>query len=140
MSHYKPGEYYSQFRNMRSVTNDPSNPQHQWYRDNGIECHWGRGEYKLFEQWLLKKLGHRPSTKHVLGRIDKMKNFEPGNLRWELPKVRSRNVPRQTVWVEYRRQRRSMADWSEQFNIPYATLRRRIADGYTLKEIIKEFK
>lgn len=133
--------YEYQWRWMRSVTSNPNHTEYFRYGARGIQCHWRRGEYQDFINFLLgpKGPGHRPSAEHLLGRIDKLKDYEPGNLRWELPKTRSRNNPRQNVNVTYRRQNKSMSYWSEKYNIPYWTLRRRLNRGFKLGEIIKEF-
>ena len=133
------GQYYCQWRWMIAVTNNINHPYYDRHGGMGVECYWHKGQYKLFENWLIATLGHRPTSKHLLGRKDKFGDFAPGNLHWELPQQRSRNNPKQNVYVSYRRQKKTMTEWSEQLGIPYYTLRRRISKGIDLKDIIKEF-
>jgi hypothetical protein len=75
----------------------------------------------------------------VLGRKDKTGNFEPGNLHWETPQHRGRNNPIQNVTATYRRKTQSIAQWAEDLNISYHSLRRRYADGWTMKEIVHAY-
>lgn len=133
-------KYYYQWRWMIAVTYNPNHPNYYKYGGAGVQCHWHKGEYRLFERWLLDTLGHRPSQKHLLGRKDKFGDFAPGNLHWELPVERGRNNPKQNVYATYNRKKKSLAEWAEELGIPYYSLRRRIAKGYTIKDIVEEFK
>lgn len=132
-------QYYSQWRWMIAVTQNPNHPSYYKHGAVGVQCHWRKGEYRDFERWLIKNLGHRPSPKHLLGRLDKFGDFAPGNLHWEVAKERGRNNPKQNVYIAYGRKKKSLAAWAEELGIPYYSLRRRIAKGLSLKEIIKEF-
>lgn len=127
-----------QWRWMTSITKNPNHHEYHNYGGQGIECYWPLGEYQDFERWVLERLGDRPPG-HVLGRIDKTGHFEPGNLEWQQPRVRSRNC-KQNILASYRRKRQSLAAWSEELNIPYWTLRRRYSRGQQIKDIIKEFQ
>jgi len=136
---YKEPKYYSRYRFMRAVTTCPNHPDYHLYGAQGIECYWPARQYYEFERWLLTTLGPPPSSKHVLGRKDKSGNFEPRNLEWQEPVLRSRNKTRQNVYATYRRQRKALSQWAEELAIPYHTFRRRIAQGKTISEIKKEF-
>lgn len=134
------GQYYCQWRWMISVTQNPNHPSYCKHGALGIDCHWRKGQYRNFESWLIAALGHRPTPKHILGRKDKFGDFAPGNLHWELPQERGRNNPKQNVYVAYGRQKKTISEWSEELDIKYWTLRRRLIKGLTIKEIIKGSK
>lgn len=132
--------YYGRYRFMRSVTTLPTHPDYHLYGGSGIQCWWPARSYKEFEQWLLSELGPPPNDRAVLGRKNKNGHFEPKNLEWQDPIKRSRSKVRQNVYATYRRQKKSLSQWSEELGIPYHTLRRRFAKGITIPEILKEFR
>jgi hypothetical protein len=128
---------YRSFRWMRDVCYNQNTPSFKNFGAAGITVHWDR--FKDFKKWLDKHLGPRPAG-HLLGRKDKYGDFAPGNLRWETPTTRSRHNPRQNVLATYRRQHKSLAQWADDLGIPYHSLRRKYAQGFTIKEIIKDYK
>ncbi len=137
---YKAPRYYSKFRWIVEITNNPNHPDYPSYGARGIGAFWQRNEFKMFRDWLIAKLGDQPSPQHQLCRINKKGDFEPGNLQWMLPRQRSNTGTVQNVMLKYKRQSKSIRDWAEQLNIPYWTFRRRIAAGKTIPQILKEFK
>jgi hypothetical protein len=58
----------------------PSNPAYPRYGGRGIE--W---RFKDFSEFYAH-IGPRPSSKHLLDRIDNDGHYEPGNVRWATPK------------------------------------------------------
>ena len=134
--------YYYQYRYMRESTQNPSNPDYPKYGAKGITCAWGPRQYKEFYQWLITNLGERPGPRndYNLGRIDKTGNWEPGNIEWQTITRRSRTNHTQVVYVSYKRKKQSLSDWAEELGIPYYTLRRRVAEGISIKDIVKEFR
>jgi len=133
--------YYYQYRFMRQACQNPTHPQYPNYGARGITCVWGQRQYHEFYSWLVNTLGERPgpSNEWVLGRKDKTGNWEPKNMEWQTIKVRSRTNFRQNVYATYKRKRQSLSKWAEDFDIPYYTLRRRYSEGWTIKEIVKEY-
>jgi hypothetical protein len=85
----KHGRYYEAehlvWRNMikRCTDNRFSN----WYGSVKVCADW-LASYELF----LDHVGKKPSPKHTLDRIDPKGNYEPGNVRWALRDVQSRNT------------------------------------------------
>lgn len=135
----KVPEYWPKWSWMRQICTNPNHPEYYKYGGRGIQCYWGPGSYKEFEQWLLTTLGPRPSFQHVLNRKDKDKDYSPKNLEWALPKKRSRSHTQQNIYAKYRNKNQSIAAWAEELEIPYYSLRRRIAKGIQIKDIVKEF-
>lgn len=134
--------YYYQYRYMRESTQNPNNPDYPKYGAKGITCAWGPRQYKEFYAWLITNLGERPGPRndYNLGRIDKTGNWEPGNIEWQTITRRSRTNHTQVVYVSYKRKKQSLSDWAEELGIPYYTLRRRVAEGISIKDIVKEFR
>jgi hypothetical protein len=139
MAKYNP-PHYGRFRWMQSVCTSTTHAQYKNFGAVGIKCYWNRTQYKDFYQWLMNTLGPQPTLKHQLSRLDKRKDFEPGNLAWHTATERSRCHTLQNVFAKYRNQGKSLAQWSEDLNIPYYTLRRRVSQGMSIKDIIKEFQ
>lgn len=133
--------YYYQYRYMRETCQNPGHPDYHKYGALGIQCHWKKREYKDFYQWLIAALGERPgpSNEWVLGRKDKSGNWEPGNMEWQTIKVRSRTKIRQNVYATYKKKSQSLTKWAEDLGVNYHCLRRRYAEGWTIKEIVKEY-
>jgi hypothetical protein len=125
---------------MKTVCTNENNPCYKNYGALGVNMYWdGKHDYEDFYNWIIKKLGPKPEGT-VLGRKDKQGNFEPGNLQWETPLSRGRNSPGQNIRATYRRKTQSLAQWSEDLDIPYYTLRRRYKEGWTIKEIVHAYK
>ena len=134
--------YYYQYRYMRESTQNPKHPDYDKYGAKGITCAWGPRQYQEFYSWLITTLGERPGPREEfnLGRKDKTGNWEPGNIEWQTIVRRSRTNHTQVVYMTYKRKKQSISDWAEELAIPYYTFRRRVAEGLSIPEIIKEFK
>ena len=139
---YKVPPYFYQYRYMTDVSHNPNHPLYYKYGGQGITCAWAQGQYKEFYNWLIKTLGERPGTKdeYVLGRKDKRGNWEPGNLEWQTIIKRSRTNHKQNIYITYRRQTKTLVQLAEDLGIPYYTFRRRVSQGLTMPQIVKEFK
>ncbi len=60
------------------------------------ERYGGRG-IKVCDEWLhdfpsfFSHIGTKPTPQHSLDRIDNMRNYEPGNIKWSTPKEQAAN-------------------------------------------------
>lgn len=106
------------------------NPNCSHYKNYG-----GRG-ITVCDRWLryanfIADMGHRPSSKYTLERIDNDGNYEPQNCRWVTRGAQARNM-RSNVLIEHNGKKQCLMDWSKETGISYFTLRSRIRYGVPL--------
>ena len=131
------GQLYPRFSWMRAACNNPSNPDWATIGARGIQCHWGRGQYREFETWVLKKLGPPQGDEKYLTRIDIDGDFAPGNLAWRSGREKANRPDGHSKLYRMGRRTQSLRGWAREYNINYATLWSRIQRGWTLKEAVK---
>lgn len=93
------------------------------------ERYWGRG-IKVCDRWrtytlFLEDMGRAPSNKHSIDRINNDGNYEPGNCRWATPTEQVNNRCN-TVWIEYKGERKTLTQWSRHLGINTGTLKFRL--------------
>lgn len=112
------------------------NKKHTYYQDYG-----GRG-IKICDEWLNNNvtffdwaINNNYEEGLTIDRIDPNGNYEPDNCRWItiLEQVRNR---RNTIYIEYKGVTKTMAQWSDELNIPYHTLYTRYTKGWESKNIL----
>ena len=81
---YQSPEYQA-YQNARMRVKDTKPEIWRNYGGRGIEF-----RFKNFEEWF-SELGHRPSAKHSVDRIDNDGHYEPGNVRWANKRVQNLN-------------------------------------------------
>lgn len=101
----KPKYYYKLWLHIKDRCLNPNNKNFKDYGGRGITiCDEWRNNFKTFYDYILGKLGPRPSEKHSLDRQDNAKGYSPENVRWattgwqtfnrrfELPKSGTRGI------------------------------------------------
>jgi Mor family transcriptional regulator len=107
---------------MKQRCANPKNQKYYAYGERGIKvCDSWRNSFEAF----YSDMGPRPTPKHTIERKDNNGNYEPDNCIWAPPEVQMRNR-RNTKFIEYQGERRSIPEWSEVLGIPYRILRQRI--------------
>lgn len=105
------------------------NPNHAAYPSYGgrgiTVCDRWRESFEAFAA----DMGPKPTPKHEIDRIDNNAGYSPENCRWATRSENDRNR-RSTVWVEFRGERRRVADLCEEFKIPRDTLAYRLRTGW----------
>lgn len=110
---------------------------HEYHNYGGRGIHvceeWtGVDGYFRFKEWALKN-GY---DKHLtIDRINVDGNYEPQNCRW-ITKAKQNTNKRTNVLVEFNGEVKSLAEWSEVYNIPYKTLHRRLKLGWSIENAI----
>ena len=126
---------YSTYRAMLNRCINKDSDSYYRYGGRGISIceRWiGKGGILNF----FKDMGVPPSDKYQIDRIDNNGNYEPGNCRWVSSRENSRNKNNNVV-LTLNGNSACLAAWSEELNIPYATLYSRLKrGGLSDKEIL----
>lgn len=119
---------YGVWLTMRQRCLNPEVKAYANYGGRGI-CVCNRwDDFELF----LKDMGHPPSSKHTLDRIDVNGNYEPSNCRWATRKDQALNKRNNHV-LEYNGEKLTISEWSTKLEIPYNTIIGRINNyGWTV--------
>jgi len=131
-SHY--GENNGAYRVWKGMRQRCNNPHTIGWKDYG-----GRGitvcpEWDSFEQFLAD-MGPRPSKEYSLDRLDNEQGYSKANCRWATTTEQGANR-RGNRFLEYDGRRLTLAQWAQETGIPYATLRDRIANGWSPERIL----
>lgn len=124
-----------EFRTWTSMMTRCRNPRSQDYPRYG-----GRGII-VCERWntfvnFLADMGHKPSRRHSIDRINTNGNYEPSNCRWATPIQQSRNQRSNRV-IELNGRSQCVADWAEEYGMAPDTLRHRLDRGFSLEESLE---
>jgi hypothetical protein len=124
---YSTPEYVA-YRNMQQrCHNEKYNCSHR-YKGRGIEC-----RFESFDHFY-EVMGERPMGMS-LERIDNDGHYEPGNVKWDTPKMQARN--RSTnVSIEYQGETITAPALSDLFGIPAWKITDRIKKGWPVERVI----
>lgn len=119
------GKWYPVYAVWESMLQRCENPNNKSYKDYG-----GRGikvcdewhDVQVFTDWALANGQEEGLT---IDRIDNNGNYEPGNCHWVTRKEQARNR-RSNRLITFNDKTQTMAEWAEEINISYHTLKHRI--------------
>jgi len=123
---------YRAWQTMRNRCTSPNSPAWEDYGGRGIT---------VCERWLnspanfIADMGPRPPG-YELDRIDNDGPYSPENCRWTTRRINDRNR-RSNVYLEAFGERKTKAEWCEQFGIATDTLSLRISkQGLSVEEAL----
>lgn len=90
--------------------------------------------FAAFRDYVDENLGPRPDG-YSLDRIDNLKGYEPGNIRWSTAKRQARNR-RSNVDVTIDGITHCIADWAEINGIHQSVVQTRLRNGWTLTDAV----
>lgn len=91
----------------------------------------GRG-INVCERWLmgykyfLQDMGRAPTPKHQIERVDNNGNYEPSNCKWATRLEQANNLRCNKI-IEYKGERKTLAQWCRQLNINYDLVQSRLS-------------
>lgn len=130
--HGKLTAEYAAWLHMKQRCSNPKSTGYKNYGGRGITVcsEW----FKSFKNFRLA-LGSRPTSAHMLERIDNHGNYEPGNVKWALPIVQANNT-RRNIFTEYEGESITLAQLARRTGIAYLTLVARHSRGLEDEELI----
>lgn len=130
IKHGKLGtQVYHTWTNMRDRCSNPNNAFYKIYGGRGIEVDKSWEDFNTF----YKDIGDPPSPKHSLDRIDNSQGYFSSNCRWATSSEQARNT-RRNIMITYKDKTQCLMNWSEELNMPYFMLRKRISDGWSIED------
>ena len=82
-----------------------------------------------------KDMGHKPSPKHTIERIDNTKGYFPENCRWATKSEQNRNYSLNRV-LECNGLKMCVTDWAEYLQIPRHRIFNRLAKGWEVERAL----
>lgn len=116
---------YKSWYSMKHRCNNPNAANYDGYGGRGITVCNEWNDFNDFYEWSISH-GYRPGLS--IDRIDNNGNYSPENCRWTTSSEQANNK-RDTIFVTYNGQTRSIAQWARLFDVIYSTLSRRIKRG-----------
>jgi len=110
--------------------NNPKADSYKYYGGRGIKVCERWNEFKNF----LEDMGVRPSGS-TIDRIDSFKDYKPGNCRWVTNKQQQNNRTN-NVTIEWRGERKTVAEWADIVGIKYSTIYFRIRHGWSAEHTL----
>lgn len=106
------------WQEMKSRCNNPNYTYYKNYGARGIKVCFEWKDFVNFYDWAMSN-GYADDL--TLDRIDNNGNYEPSNCRWVNRKCQANNT-RRNHFLEYQGQIKTIANWSDTFNVPYSNI------------------
>lgn len=130
---YSKTPEYRTWASMKGRCTDQRNTVYPFYGGRGIKvCERWASSFEAF----LEDMGHKPSPKHSIDRINSDGNYEPGNCKWSTDKEQNRNR-RSNRNFTVGDETMCMTDWAKKLGIHYKALWTRIDNGWTMEQVIE---
>jgi hypothetical protein len=123
---------YGIWKGMRERCNTPSSTTYKNYGARGIKVCKQWDDFQVFKKWALS---HGYNDKLTIDRIDVNGNYEPNNCRWVSYRENSNNK-RNSRFIEYQGQIKTVAEWAQIYNLKYGTLWMRLKKGWSVERAL----
>lgn len=86
-----------------------------------------------FQSFYLWAMANGYNDELSIDRVDNDKGYSPSNCRWVTVYTQANNK-RSNITVEYNGESRTVAEWAKILGIKYATLRKRLEEGWSVED------
>ena len=129
---------YKAFQSMKQRCLNPNNKSYKNYGGRGI---------KICERWMerngfnnfIEDMGHKPSAKHSIDRMNNDEDYSPENCRWTTQAEQMRNTSK-TLNITFRNKTQCLKDWCQELNINYHKAHDRFKAGNSIEDILSDSK
>lgn len=126
---------YAVWNSMRKRCGNPKSAKYNIYGGRGIKvCDEWNNNFLVFREWALSN-GYKEGLS--IDRIDNNGNYEPNNCRWTTLTEQARNR-RNTKYITYKGQTKSLAEWCEILKLPPSTIGWRIRKWKDIERAFEE--
>lgn len=123
---------YRTWSNMRIRCYYTGSISYQNYGGRGIAvCSRWKDSFEAF----LEDMGRAPSSKHMIERKNNNGNYEPENCVWATRKEQANNTRTNRI-LTFRGESKTLAQWSDEFNLCGSSITRRLRDGWSVEEAL----
>ncbi len=129
---------YSLWTSIKSRCYSASNPNYQFYGARNINIHtsWMLS-YDTFRRELLAEIGHRPTKKHSIDRINNSGNYEPDNLKWSTSREQSNNRRTNTL-ISIDNRTQTLTEWCRELRLNRPTVSSRLRRGWQVERALRQ--
>ena len=113
---------YKEWKDIKERCNNEKNTAYSNYGGRNIKVCDEWMKFEPFYEWAMSN-GYRDNL--TIDRIDNDGNYEPDNCRWVNNTVQANNK-RTNIFIEYKNERKTIAEWAREKNISYQTLYNRV--------------
>lgn len=92
-------------------------------------------EWKESFEAFYRDMGPRPSPKYSIDRRDNNKGYSKDNCRWAT-RIEQNNNRRNTLYFEFDGEKKALADWCRELNVPYNAVYERIKRGMDFEDAL----
>lgn len=135
--HIKHGQAYTRlyhiYHKMKARCYYKHDARYSRYGGRGITlCDEWLNDFMNFYNWAMNN-GY--SDELSIDRINNNNNYGPSNCRWATNEEQQNNKSN-CVYITYDERTQTMSQWSRELNIPYITIKKRHARGYSDTECL----
>ena len=126
---------YNIYRGMKSRCLNKNNYSYSHYGERGIKvCDEWLGEtgFKNFYDWAMN---HGYSDELSIDRINVDGNYDPNNCRWATKDEQQCNKTN-SILIEYKGEKKTVAEWAKIYGINYYTLLSRIKSNWDIEKAL----
>jgi len=135
--HYGKGTpEYTSWQLMKDRCYNQNNKTFSYYGGKGV---------RVDDKWIddftvfLSDMGKKPGKSHTLDRVNGDLNYSKENCRWATKTEQVRNR-KNTKFIEYKGERKPLAEWCEILNLDYNNTNKRIWRGWEIERAFTERK